>query len=61
MNKKLATLLFAIGIGATAGPAFADSCAHWCHYFQDTCKATPGNDPAICDQNFSDCMMECYG
>lgn len=44
MNKKLATLLFAIGIGAAASSAIAGS---------------PGIDPATCDENYLDCMASC--
>lgn len=36
MNKKLATFLFAIGLGVTAGPALA-SCMYYCSANYNNC------------------------
>jgi hypothetical protein len=59
MNKKLATLLFAIGIGAAAAPAFAGQCQAYCQNARMACEATVGVDPATCSDNFMNCMAEC--
>jgi hypothetical protein len=59
MNKKLATLLFSIGIGAASAAAVAGPCQYWCQYGRTTCESQPGIDPATCEQNFLDCMDAC--
>jgi hypothetical protein len=46
MNKKLAILLFAIGVGATSAQA-ADSCAWTCLRTYQACVAAGGTDCAL--------------
>jgi hypothetical protein len=63
MNKKLATLLFAIGIGASAGSALAIPgdplpCSTQCFNTYKACKAA-GVDLAQCDMDFSACRDRC--
>jgi hypothetical protein len=57
MNKKLATLLFAIGLGTAAAPAFA-SCAYWCEADYNTCLQR-GFDPAQCEAQLDACYDAC--
>jgi hypothetical protein len=59
MNKKLATLLFAIGVGAASASAMAGPCEYWCHYGRTSCLNSPGIDPATCDENYLNCMADC--
>jgi hypothetical protein len=58
MNKKLAVLLFAIGIGATSTQALADSCGWTClRAYQACIKAgTPSLD---CELDRLDCYDRC--
>jgi hypothetical protein len=59
MNKKLATLLFAIGLGTASAAAVAGPCQYWCHYGRTTCESQPGSDPATCSDAFLECMEYC--
>lgn len=64
MNKKLATLLFAIGMGVSAGSALAfipgdePSCGTQCFRSFQACKAA-GVDEAQCQADFSACRDRC--
>ncbi len=63
MNKKLATLLFAIGMGASAGSALAvagdpPSCSTSCFNTYLACKAA-GVDPDECMMDLSACRDRC--
>jgi hypothetical protein len=63
MNKKLATLLFAIGIGASAGSALAIpgdplTCDQQCFRTYQACKAS-GVDPLQCQMDHSECRDRC--
>lgn len=40
MNRKIATLLFAIGLGAAAGPVVAASCKTYCSEDFGLCVAS---------------------
>lgn len=64
MNKKLATFLFAIGIGVTVAPAFASSCMHYCSVNYAAClsRGTPADDCAVAQSACEDacgCQEEC--
>jgi len=63
MNKKLATLLFAIGIGAAAGSALAfpgddPTCEQQCFTTYQACQAA-GEDPLQCRMDHMDCRDRC--
>lgn len=64
MNKKLATLLFAMGIGISAGSALAfdpldePSCGTQCFRSFQACKAA-GVAEAECQADFSACRDRC--
>lgn len=58
MNKKLAFLLFAIGIGATSTQAIADSCGWTCLRTYQACVAS-GADQLQCDLDRLDCYDRC--
>jgi len=64
MNKKLATLLFALGIGISGGSAFAfdpddvPSCGTQCFRSFQACKAA-GVPLAQCQEDFSACRDRC--
>jgi hypothetical protein len=55
MNKKLALLLFAIGLGATSVQA-ADSCGWTCLRAWQACEAAGGTD---CYLEREDCYARC--
>lgn len=57
MNKKIATFIFAIGLGATAIPAFA-SCYSICATEWRACVAS-GTDSAECSAELSACQAGC--
>ena len=57
MNKKLATLLFAIGIGAASAPAFA-SCTYYCVAEYNACIGG-GTDKPTCDADRQMCLDAC--
>jgi len=59
MNKKLATLMFAIGLGAAAAPAFATSCEAQCGRNFGQCLANPLYDAEFCNQRYEDCLTIC--
>lgn len=44
MNKKFAALMFAIGLGAAAGPAFAWNCKEVCSEDYYYCVTNGGTD-----------------
>lgn len=56
MNKKLALLLFAIGLGAASAPALADSCQSYCIRAYNYCL-DHGGDYTTCTETFDQCMM----
>lgn len=63
MNKKLATLLFAIGIGLSGGSALAfgpdaPSCSQQCFTLYKACKAA-GVPVGECEMDFSACRDRC--
>lgn len=64
MNKKFATLLFAIGLGASAGTALAfgpldePTCGYYCRQSYDWCIAD-GTDPGQCYMDRIDCDGRC--
>jgi hypothetical protein len=57
MNRKLASLLFAIGLGVASAPAFA-SCEYYCATEYRACMAS-GMDPASCQQDLAACRYDC--
>jgi hypothetical protein len=57
MNRKLATLLFAIGIGVTAVPAMA-SCIHYCAVSYAACIKA-GKPMEQCDAAQAACEDAC--
>ncbi len=64
MNKKLATLLFAIGIGAsTSVIAWQDveACVRGCGQVLDACLqlSTNAEESAHCRQEFNECRDWC--
>ena len=59
MNKKLATLLFAIGLGAAAAPAFA-SCEFYCASDYRVCVAG-GTAAAECAAERTACLRDMCG
>ena len=59
MNKKLATLLFAIGLGAAAAPAFA-SCEFYCASDYRACVAG-GTPAAECAAERTACLRDMCG
>jgi len=59
MNKKLALLMFAIGLGATAAPAFADKCEAQCFRNRKACLAENINGPEFCEQRLQECLEAC--
>jgi len=64
MNKKLATLLFAIGLGLAGnsalafGPLDPPSCAQQCFTLFKACKAA-GVPEGECQMDFSACRDRC--
>lgn len=58
MNKKLAMLMFAIGLGAAAAPVLAVSCEHYCALARNACSAS-GTDLGTCNDNYNDCVGSC--
>jgi hypothetical protein len=58
MNKKLATLLFAIGLGATSAQAVADSCGWTCLRAYQAC-VNSGTAQLDCDLERLDCYDRC--
>jgi len=59
MNKKIATLLFAIGLGAAAAPAFA-SCEFYCASDYRVCVAG-GWSVAECAAEHMACLRDMCG
>lgn len=59
MNKKIATFLFAVGIGVASAPAFA-SCYYYCSLEWKACVAS-GAPMADCDADLQACHTECNG
>jgi hypothetical protein len=57
MNKKLASLMFAIGLGVASAPAFA-SCTYYCVSEYNACIAG-GDDPATCQADRQMCLDAC--
>ncbi|MGJ9420071.1 hypothetical protein ACHAC9_20310 [Massilia sp. CMS3.1] len=59
MNKKLATLLFAIGLGVSASSAMAVGSCQWnCKLAYDACMKS-GEDALQCDMDRLDCYSRC--
>ena len=64
MNKKLATLLFAIGLGASASSALAFNpfgeypCEYYCRQNYNAC-IDDGTDPGQCYMDRIDCDARC--
>lgn len=61
MNKKLATLLFAIaaGVSATAGAQVSGASCMWtCKLIYDDCVRS-GTDQLQCDLDRQDCYARC--
>lgn len=65
MNKKLATLLFAVGIGASTGPALAFGpfdeyqCGYYCRQSYEECVAYGYGTQAECNMDRIDCEARC--
>ena len=59
MNKKLAMLMFAIGVGAASASAWADSCASHCYAARRSCDVHPELYIGDCLENFVACMTDC--
>jgi hypothetical protein len=58
MNRKIALLMFAIGLGAASAPVLADSCQAHCQMARISCiNHTP--DEAACMETFMACMDAC--
>ncbi|WP_323144524.1 hypothetical protein [Massilia phyllosphaerae] len=60
MNRKIALLMFVIGLGAASAPVLADSCAAHCQNAKNWCLNNTADRDA-CMATFSACMEECYG
>lgn len=58
MNRKLALLMFAIGVGTATAPAFAFSCAYYCSIERKACLSE-GSTAAECNDVFQACMDGC--
>lgn len=65
MNKKLAAFLFAIGLGVSVAPAFANSCMNYCSTALTSClnRGTVSADEcylkqAVCEDKCG-CAEEC--
>lgn len=58
MNKKFATLMFAIGLGAAAAPAFAFSCAFYCNKELIACLKS-GELAEVCYADNEACNASC--
>jgi hypothetical protein len=58
MNKKLALLMFAIGLGAASAPALATSCQAYCQAAKIWCLNNTSDAPA-CMDTFIACMESC--
>jgi len=59
MNKKIATLLFAIGLGVAASPALA-SCEYYCATDYRVCVAG-GTPAAECAAERTACLRDMCG
>lgn len=60
MNKKLAMLMFAIGLGAAAAPALA-SCQYYCAVEHRACLASSTNPAEECEPEYEACVDACGG
>lgn len=58
MNKRLALLVFAIGLGAASAPALANSCQSYCIMAYNWC-IDHGGDRDTCQDTFDHCMFSC--
>lgn len=60
MNRKLAMLMFAIGVGAASAsaPALADACQGYCQNAKIWCLNNT-SDAAACMDTFLACMDAC--
>jgi len=61
MNKKLATLMFALGIGIASAPAIAFSCESICKGRHNGCLAGSQYTTEECDAAYAACQELCYG
>jgi len=59
MNKKFATLLFAIGLGVAASPALAGQCEYACSIEYKYCTSDGVTPTADCDAQRLECMAAC--
>ena len=57
MNKKLAMLLFSIGLGVASSPAWA-SCEFYCAQAYRAC-INSGLPAADCEAERADCLASC--
>ena len=60
MNRKFATLLFALGLGAASAPAFA-SCDFFCNRDRTVCLAGTQYTDEECNATYEACAIACYG
>ena len=60
MNKKIALLIFSIGIGVASAPAFA-SCISICQGRYVACLNDPNKTEETCIELNQACQDECYG
>lgn len=60
-NRKFASLLFALGIGAASAPVFAADCSYYCWADHRAClSGVNGPTPAdVCDTFYQDCLSSC--
>ncbi|WP_296952155.1 hypothetical protein [uncultured Massilia sp.] len=58
MNRKIALLMFAIGVGAASAPALAASCQGLCAAAYRSCISW-GGDPATCEAEREECFAQC--
>jgi len=58
MNRKLALLMFAIGLGAASAPALADTCQAHCQASKLWCLNNTA-DANACMDTFMACMEGC--
>lgn len=59
MNKKLAMLMLAIGLGAATAPAFALECGVYCARGFSACFGKEGYDQLLCVDTYEACLDNC--